>query len=185
MVYDKNLELTEISIYDNEDEKKLYSPHRKLYISPPPPTLNSVYQEYINNCNIKFKEHLYASKYYDNLYVLFSTIILVLGSINTFLATINVLFNQIKPLSISVAACIAGYTILFQVQQKLKYNIQSTNHLNCANQYSSLQRKIELQLISGPTETALSSFNMEFTKIAMIEVLIPNFIEKKYGFVEN
>lgn len=178
-----NLELTEIPLDDNNSapiplRKDKYTQKEKKY------------NEYIELCKLKRKLHLYSAKYYDKLFTKISLCIFILGSTNTFLASINTFENKVSSLSITVAVFTALHTVFNQVNQKLKYNTKSCKHLNCANLYSGLARKIEKELYKRDDakhtiEMDFDTFHREFSNIEILEPLIPNWIEEKYSKNNN
>jgi hypothetical protein len=186
MVDNNDLELSEIILSDNEhanininynSNNKIIYENKKLNRKQ----IIILFNEYIHTCVIKRKLHLYTARYYSKINTFITVIIFIFGSLTTGIASLNVITSE-SGKSLSIAILTAVLTIFTQINDRLKYNIKSNEHLNSANLYSNLARKIEIQLFQSNNEhinKCFEIFHKEFNNIEITEPLIPQFVEKK------
>jgi hypothetical protein len=175
------LNLTEIEYKPSPIRSgKTSSPIRKK-----PREVIKKFKEYMLLCNNKYSLHIYSAKYYKNIYNIFLICILLSGTANAFIAALNSL-NNLKSLAWLVAAITAINTFIIQVFHKLNYSSLHTEHINSANNYISLSRRIEMELFKTeddedhPLRLDFETFHKEFSTIESNEPLIPNIVEEKY-----
>jgi len=108
-------------------------------------TLNKKFNSYVLFCYQKNEEHNAASIYFSKLYRLITYPLLVLSSVITMLASLNV-SNDIEYLDIYIAVLTGLYSVIHSISTFVEYGNRSKCHEHTSNQYLSLARSLESQL---------------------------------------
>lgn len=144
-------------------------------------TTQDKFEEYLVKCNEKAHLHGKAAAYFSKWYRWTTYPVLVMGGVNTVIASLNVRDGS-ERMSYVIAVLSGVHATAQAFSSFVEFGKRCEGHLRSANGYSALARNIESQLWLQPSERDTPKFNFEvvsreFQTIASTEPFIPEHIK--------
>lgn len=141
------------------------------------------FEEYLRICKEKSTLHGEASSYYSKWYRYVTYPIIVVGGVNTVIASLNVRDKNID-LSYIIAILSGVHATTQAISSFVEYGKRSNEHSLTAIGYASLARYIESQLWLKPAERDTPKFNFEVVTREMYSICtnepsLPSHIQRK------